>query len=513
MRKYILILATVLLFGCSSDYLNVNPKNSTTPDVVFQTTVSAKSAINGLAKLMTRQYASQGMNGEGAIKLLYGNYPGNHFYRKLPGWASVINLSDLHNNNNYYGNYAWYYYYKLISNANEFIHRIDGAIGPDKDKQHMTGQALVYRAYSFFMLSQLFSDRWIESNNGSTNGIILRTEPTMDDIPLSTLAETYNQIYEDLEKAIELFEKSGIKRDVVNNNFDPDASVAHAILARAALTKQDYEKAAKHAKLARVDYKLMLNSDYTSGFAEPTSEWIWGSYGAADENLYYYSFQSQIAWNSNASSVTSYPAGTTRALYKKIPETDIRRKMFLDPGDDYELSPSTIVIEDEKLIEKYYELFPGIHESMNMQPYMQFKFGCIGQPGVGHLVHIRASEMYLIEAEALHFLNKDTEAQKLLIELTKNSGRDPEYDCTVTGEDLFKEIKLYRLIELWGEGFEFFDLKRWGDSRVRASINAEKPEDRDVFTTSLDINIKPDECNNWVYAIPSKESDFNDEIK
>ena len=79
--------------------------------------------------------------------------------------------------------------------------------------------------------------------------------------------------------------------------------------------------------------------------------------------------------------------------------------------------------------------------------------------------------MLLIEAEANYYLSSDpTAAQNSLVELNKNSGRDPQYTCTATGEDLLKEIKKYRRLELWGEGFSWYDCKRWGDPVVRNSF-------------------------------------------
>ena len=50
------------------------------------------------------------------------------------------------------------------------------------------------------------------------------------------------------------------------------------------------------------------------------------------------------------------------------------------------------------------------------------------------------------------------------------SGRDPQYTCTATGEDLLKEIKMYRRLELWGEGFFWYDCGVGGESMVRPSI-------------------------------------------
>lgn len=103
--------------------------------------------------------------------------------------------------------------------------------------------------------------------------------------------------------------------------------------------------------------------------------------------------------------------------------------------------------------------------------YASLKFQATAQPAVGCQPIFRASEMLLIEAEANYYLSSDpTAAQNSLVELNKNSGRDPQYTCTATGEDLLKEIKKYRRLELWGEGFSWYDCKRWGDPVVRNSL-------------------------------------------
>lgn len=74
---------------------------------------------------------------------------------------------------------------------------------------------------------------------------------------------------------------------------------------------------------------------------------------------------------------------------------------------------------------------------------------------------MRAAEMYLIEAEAQARQGgaKETAAQNTLFSLVTT--RDPDYvTSTNTGTALIDEILLQRRIELWGEGFRFFDLKR-----------------------------------------------------
>src|SRR5699024_9231382 len=203
------------------------------------------------------------------------------------GWSNVINGNYYENVTSIYNYYPWHYYYMLISNANEVISQIDFAEGPQWERDYIKAQALTYRAYSYSMLAQLYGNRWDDSNNGSTKALVLRLEPTSESMPLSSLGDVYDQVYRDLDDALELFDLSGYQRQ---ENFEIDASVAQAVYARAALNKQDYETAANYAAEAKASYPLMNVADYKAGFANPTSEWIWSSYGALDETLYFYSY-------------------------------------------------------------------------------------------------------------------------------------------------------------------------------------------------------------------------------
>ena len=63
----------MLLTSCSKDYMNTTPTSSTATPTIFESTENAALAINGICKLMTRQYLSQqGFNGEGTIKMYTG---------------------------------------------------------------------------------------------------------------------------------------------------------------------------------------------------------------------------------------------------------------------------------------------------------------------------------------------------------------------------------------------------------------------------------------------------------
>jgi hypothetical protein len=318
----------------------------------------------------------------------------------------------------------------------------------------------------------------------------------------STLMETYKQIYADLDQAIALYTSSGLTRSA---NYEVNANVAYAIYARAALTRKDYATAESYAVKARTGFPLMTNAEYNAGFYTPNQEWIWSSYGSANETLYFYSYFSYIAYNSSASAVRTTPKCISRELYNKIPATDIRRSLFLDPGANTYTTSTGAAASGSALYKAAFAAHPSMYSTSQVYAYMQFKIAASDLPGVGNLNHFRSSEMYLIEAEAKYFQNKpDAEIQNLLVTLNNGSKRDPSYTCTKTGTDLLNEIKLYRAIELWGEGFDWFDMKRWNDPISRKTY-----ANGGNFIASLAVDIAPTANNKWTWKIPLKETDFN----
>ncbi len=505
--------AVLALVSCSKEYLDTQPEYAASPDVIFSDADAARLAVNGLSKMMTTQYLStQGMNGEGTIKSWYGNFTGNDMQKcNQTGWAALWNSTYQERDTSPYDYYPWFYYYKLVGNANQVICGIE-TDGEDvaSELKFIKAQALCFRAYSFFMLSQLYSHRWVDSNNGADPGIVLRIDLSDGAQGLSTLAETYKQVYDDLDLAISLFKASGISRGK-GEFYAPDLEVAYAIYARAALTREDWATAAQYAALARADHPLMSESQYLdSGFNEPNDEWIWGVYEASDQTIYYYSFYAYQGSNASSSNCRSYPTAISKELYDQIPETDSRRRLWLEPTEEEyaesKLNKTTGRSTGLLQTRAFKEFGDKLYSTSLVFMYMQFKHMCSFYPGGGSFNIFRSAEMYLTEAEADCHLNKEAEAQKLLNELNKN--HDSAYNCTKTGDDLLTEVKLYRRIDLWGEGFDWFDYKRWKQPIVRKSI-----ANGGSFHSTFAITLKPTDANNWTWVIPNKEKDYNDLIK
>jgi len=515
--KLFAIAAGVLVMNsCSSDYLNTTPESSTGTSTIFETVDNMELAINGLYRQMTQQYGAfgQGYNGEGTIKHYLGNYASNDWNR-----FSSMNIYLL--DNSYHINptstwiiLPWYYYYRIIGNANAIIVYGPDAAGDEGRRDYIIAQAKVMRAYCYMQLSQRFHYRWSmgksdEAKNG--NGLVLRLDTSTGSMGLSSANDTYAQITKDLTEAIAVLEKDAYKRNQATENYQINKDVAYAVYARAALIKGDYATSAQYAQKARKDYPLMSNSAYFAGFNTPTSEWIWSSYGSETETLYYYSFFAYNGFQANTSAVRNYPITIGKQLYESIPETDVRREMWLapEPGEKYSTTNGQITNKKSPSYLKIFAKYPEIPKTAKIAAWHQMKFQCLDGVGVGHVNHFRASEMYLIEAECQYMMGNESAAQALLEELNVSSGRDPEYTCTKTGDELFAEIKKYRGIELWGEGFGWFDLKRWNDPINRKHFS----EGGNSYLTYAVECVQEQTNNWWTSVLPEKETNYNTEVQ
>ena len=531
-----LLAGMMLVSSCAGDYLDTAPTDSTGATDAVGTTANAMKALNGIAKIMTTQhsYFGGGFAGENNIMIQYESYPSENYNYNYyaSGWSPIFNQEFHTRTNSIYDAYAWYYYYTIAGNANTILANIDNAEGTEAERNFVKASALTFRAYAFEKLVHYYCWRWQDSNNGASQGIVLRLDESTGGQGYATLAETYAQIYKDLDEAIMLFEQSGMDRNA-SQVWMPNINVAHAIYARAALTKQDYTKALTEAKLARQNYPLMSNAEYHAGFCNPTSEWIFGSFGSAQENNWYWSYGTQYACNgyyANAAGAANGAGSIGRELINRIPNNDARKALFLtedkfpgynfNDGSAMDLGYGILGMgDDEKKADALWEEAAAYCQKMAVSgleaPYQagymylggQLKFYVFDTPGVSYLPFIRSSEMVLVEAEANYFLNDETAARAALVELNATSGRNPEYTCDKSGEALWNEIMDYRELELWGEGFAWSDYKRWNRDIVRHSFAEGGNAHISVAKT-----IPASGVNKWSWDVPLNETDYNDEL-
>lgn len=539
-KTYILFISifALLLCGCSKDYLNTAPTSSISGSAVFESADNMKMAINGLNRLLRKQwFSSQGWNGQGTTMLYYGEYPGDELTVYLTGWTNTICGKYHDSSTSTYDYHPWHVYYMIIGNANSIIENVEKASGLQTDLDYIHAQALTYRAYAYYYLSQLYGRRWVDAGAPESKAVVLRLDTSTGDQPLCTLSELYAQIYADLDEAISLYNKSYDRKstDVMGKD------VAYAIYSRIALAKQDWKKAYDMSKavIDSKNYSLMSVDEYRKGFCHANNEWIWYLVGNEQEDLYYYSFAAYVGWNVQASQCRTYPKCMSKQIYTQIPTTDIRKKMFLDPDNPYygeaPETPSKISytaasgkISATASVNLAYQYAKDVdflngHAGFPLTTftpyiYMQFKFAkdskVVGT-AITDVPLMRLSEMYLNAAEAACMQGNVTEAKKLMTELVKNTKRDTEYnnDAISSQQEMLDHIKLYTKIELWGEGFNWFNIKRWNDTIHRISIQATGDDKgKGSWFAAVALTILPSDMNNQTWVVPQKEKDYNHAI-
>lgn len=485
MKKKILILSVAFLslttLSCKDDYLDTLPTSSVEASAAFATTKNATAAINGIYRAMVVRYqSSQGYFGYPALMIIQDILGEDLVFSNTSnGWHQGEGRWLVHRNEN--GNLSempYEMYYRLIGNANLAIANLPNAAGPKEDRDRLMGEALSIRGFAYFNLVQLYGKRYDAATKPNSQlAVPLVLEPTTQGLPRNTVEEVYAQVNKDLTEAIAILPSDRAAKSHINKE------VATGLLARVALVQQRWADAATYAAAARKGFTLMSIAQYQDGFADVENpEWMWGFDHIEDQTEYFGAFHSYISDNFNSSVNRQTPKVINSLLYNKIPETDIRSKMWVKaPTAANSIAP------------------PGGVRA----PYMVQKFRLPGTPStstMGDVPYMRAGEMYLVEAEALAKQGKDADAAKLLFDFVTK--RDPAYKLSAnTGTDLISEIYFQRRIELWGEGHRFLDLKR-----LNMPLNRNGANHNAAAAVIFDV---PAGDVMWEFLIPRRELNAN----
>jgi hypothetical protein len=251
--------------------------------------------------------------------------------------------------------------------------------------------------------------------------------------------------------------------------------VAKGLMARVALVMGNWETAAAMASDAREGYAIMSAEAFRSGFDNYSQQnWMWGLEVNQEQSTTYGSWFSHMDWT-----IGGYcgfglsPKSYNSELYNKMSDNDIRKEL---------IDASSI-------------------ESGRLIPY-KFAAG-EDKEFAANLVMMRPEEMLLIEAEALFRLDYETGARSLLKQLRDNRMDEPVI-IESTGNQLLEEILLERRIELWGEGFSLFDIKR-----LKKGINRTSSNHNPAVARTMTVEAESPKFN---FQIPQVEIDSNPAI-
>lgn len=391
----------------------------------------------------------------------------------------------------------WNTYYKTIAACNMVCASTDPET-TNPDLMANLGQARAVRAYCYSILAQLYQFTYNAENASKPCVPIVHESLTAEQQaanPRASLQEVYDFIMADLNYAI-----PALKGWARADKGAADQAVAYGLRARVNMLLGNYADAAEDAKMAiqvsgAQPYTLADVSKPTFCHAEHNSV-IWANMIVESNDVVQTGI---INWPSHMSSLYTdgyTGTGTYREicsdLYSKISPTDVRKGWWLNEN-----------LESPLLDHPAYAGWKG-----NGVPYANVKFGVpnddmVNQVADGDWTLMRYEEMILIQAEGLARSNQEA-AAKALLEGWVKANRDANYTCRASDEaGLVEEIWMQRRIELWGEGFAWFDLNRLEKPIIRTT-SSNWPE---AWIVDVDAH---HECRIW--TLPDREIQNNDGI-
>lgn len=498
----IAILTIPALTGCIEEY---EPQSSTvTIDQAANAPGAFENFVNTLTSSLGGQFTYSGSN----------QYPWDFGYTSFYLQRDVMGQDiALANDGSWYSSWyicdrtlgpgyavcqlPWTYYYGWIKNCNTVIQMAGEE--PTEDKMAGVGQAYALRAMFYLDIVRMYAPETYGKNKQAPTVPEVSTNPDID--PAHNARMTNEKAFEFILSDLDLAEKyiAGYKRE---NIYTPDLSVVYGLKARAYLTMEDWANAEKYAKMAQEGYTMLDEAAWTSrtnGFNSPNSSWMFGyKFNADDPNLR--DNDGDCSWASQMIIEMSpetngcgyaanygYPLLVDRHLYETIPATDFRKKVFVDFAIDN--LPTT----DEKLeaLAAYSDHPDWIYTCgyKNASTYgkvggLELKFRPVdgdgsvplAQAGAVSVPIMRVEEMKLIEIEAAG-MQDEARGKQLLEAFAKT--RDPQYEYGKHNEaygnsstSAFQnEVWWQRRVELWGEGFATFDIKRLNKGIIRSYAN------------------------------------------
>lgn len=430
--------------------------------------------------------------------------------------------------------YPWTLYYGWIKDCNNVLSLAGATDYATPNEGFETGAGIAYamRAMYYLDLCRMYAAKPYAVDPNALTTVKVTEATSLSDATNNermTWSEAFDFILADLDQAETLL-ANYTRSDV----YTPDVSVVYGLKARTYLEKQDWANAERYAKLAQEGYTMMSESEYLShdyGFNSPNSSWMFATqFKTTDDNIAINDGDS--SWGSQMLLENGFECGYAanysspnlidKHLYQSIPKTDFRRQCFLDFRLD------TLRESDDPADQAEYAATLGSQTSYPDRLEATADYAGTGLGGLPlkfrnaagkadvkyeawavSVPLMRVEEMKLIEAEAAG-MQDESRGIQLLTQFAQT--RDPNYTYGThneaygnTSTSRFQnEVWWQRRVELWGEGFSTFDIKRLNKGIIRSYSGTNQVEGARWNTT---------EYPNWMnWAFVTTETQYNSGI-
>ena len=447
-----LLVSAPLAFSSCSGFLNVDNLGKSTIESFFSDIDGMKAAGVGLHKTILDFY-------DGSY-LRFGDIGGDtQTASRVNCDEALLRLYDFDyyaEDNGGFPYTIWKSGYAIATNANNILYYGQKLLEkfPEHEaeiKQHF-GYAYFARALAIFDLCNCYAMPYGYTSDASHLGVVaIDYIPGFEDrLSRHTIKVCYERIIKDLNSSLECFGND----DLENPNYISGLA-CEALLARVYLYMGDYANAAKYSSIVMAKVPLAKHDEYV------------GMFRKAQENPGEGIFRLNTYDNGNGMRALYNPTGNqklepTAEFMAKFDDNDVRGQLFTytgekEDGATYEGKRFTTVC-------KYLPVKSGVSDEKNRR---------------SDFFVLRASEMYLIHAEALcngesQDLNAAAEDIKALRARALGTTPDKIAFSWASAKDLDTIIQEERTKELCFEGHRFFDIKRRMENITRPQSTTSK---------------------------------------
>lgn len=460
--QYLYIIVVGILLGACSDFLEENSQDLMIPKSVknYKEFLYGEGLNN---KVVLCEYLD--VMTDDAEEIINTNRPAatSTDTRKFWSYYTWQEYPEMQMDNSLLEDNAWGEYYHRILIANIVLDHLNDMIGTYAEKMDIAGEAYFLRAWSYFMLANLYGKPYIdEAQTAKDFCVPINRAIDIEEKPLSrsSIKEVYDLMEADIKSSIASFKSAMVEKTI----FRPNLPTSYLLASRIALFRKSYDDAIAYADSVLLSTKATLfdmTEDYTiPRFLNSGNCEILFSYGEAP---------------SGGLAAFQY-ASSRRAAF--IPSTGLM-KLYVE-NDQRKASKLFFATEGKKPM-KYYG-----STSDNMYPHA-----------------FRLAEVYLNRAEAYAAKGMTAEALREVNALREK--RIPEnYEVTAaTAADAFALVKDERRMEFCFEAFRWFDLRRWDRPKiVHRFSSAENPSNYIEYVLQQDDPA-------YTLPIPQKEREMN----
>lgn len=391
-------LSLFLLSGCDS-FLDIVPTGQVIPETVGEFRQLLTSAYmnypedRGLASFRTDEFTMENASSDD-----------KNAYYDIWRWNDM-------NADETTVSFNWRHYYNRIFIANHIIENESSMSGESTcEKDQLVGEAYMLRAYSHFLLLNLYARPYDPETASSVRGIPLKLDNKMDVVLTNNSIEAvYEQIVSDVKEALK---RLNVERWENGFNYRFSTRSAHALLSRIALYHQDWT-----LSLAEAETVLNQQSDLCD-----------------------------------------------LVISKELPNSFTSVENLLALEQVLTSSYSNALQPDNQFIARYQ--VGDMRKSRYFKAVTLTRYALQKGGSADFHCSVRTAELYLNAAESAARQNDTLTAKKYLYPLLEKrynaSGLNKRKVALygLEGDALVNAILEERALELYGEGHRWFDLRR-----------------------------------------------------